>query len=124
MIASILTSVKKGISGLAEEDTSFDDVLIMHINSSLAKLTQLGIGPEEGFQISDKTAVWRDFVGDDKTLNMVQSYVIADVRMIFDPPTIGAVADAFKTCIAELGLRLREQASYNKSKGSDQNAGD
>lgn len=116
MIASILTSVKKGISGLTEEDTSFDDDLIMHINSSLAKLTQLGIGPEEGFQISDKTAVWSDFVGDDKTLNMVQSYVIADVRMIFDPPTIGAVADAFKTRIAELEWRLREQAAYNKTK--------
>lgn len=114
MSESILTSVKKGMSGLTEDDTSFDDEIIMHINSALSKLTQMGVGPESGFQISDKTAIWSDFVGDDKTLNMVRSYVVADVRMIFDPPTIGTVAEAFKSQITELGWRLREQADFNK----------
>lgn len=103
---SILTTVKKGISGLTEADESFDPDIIMFINTVLAQLTQIGVGPHEGFQITDKSSTWSDFVGDDPRLNMVQSYVTLSVRMMFDPPTVGAVAEAFKAKIAELEWRL------------------
>lgn len=49
---SILTSVKK-LLGLTEEYTAFDADLIMHINSVLMILRQMGVGPQEGFGISD-----------------------------------------------------------------------
>ncbi|MBO7451192.1 MAG: hypothetical protein J6U54_12585 [Clostridiales bacterium] len=110
MTNSILTSVKKGVGGITELDEAFDDELIMHINSALAQLTQLGVGPVTGFQISDKTATWQDFVGEDPRLNMIQIYVTCVVRMIFDPPTIGAVAQAYRDRIAELEWRLNVQA--------------
>ena len=42
---SILTSIKK-LLGVAEEYEHFDPDIIMHINSVLMILTQLGIGPE------------------------------------------------------------------------------
>ena len=45
---SILTSVKK-LLGITEECTDFDADLIMHINSVLMILTQIGVGPSEGF---------------------------------------------------------------------------
>ena len=45
---SILTSVKK-IIGISEEDESFDTDLIMHINSVIMILHQLGVGKEDGF---------------------------------------------------------------------------
>lgn len=124
MIESILTSMKKVTSGLVEEDTSFDDDFVMHINSIFAELAQLGVGPEDGFQIEDKTTTWHDFIGDDKTLNMVQSYMAGKLRLIFDPPTIGAVAQAIEKNVEEFSWRLREQASYNSRKGSDQNESD
>ena len=60
---SILTSIKK-LLGIDEAYEHFDPDLIMHINSVLAILTQLGVGPENGFSISDKTAVWSDFISD------------------------------------------------------------
>ena len=46
---SILTSVKK-LLGLTEEYTAFDADLIMHINSVLMILRQMGVGPQEGMQ--------------------------------------------------------------------------
>ena len=52
---SILTPVKK-LLGLTEEYTAFDADLIMHINSVLMILRQMGVGPQEGFGISDATA--------------------------------------------------------------------
>ena len=55
---SILTSVKK-LLGLTEEYTAFDADLIMHINSVLMILRQMGVGPQEGFGISDATATRR-----------------------------------------------------------------
>lgn len=110
MTDSILTSVKKGVGGIVEADTSFDPDIIMHINTVLSQLTQLGVGPSSGFSISDSTATWTDFVGTDPRINMVQSYVVLNVRMLFDPPTIGAVVDAFKGRIAELEWRLNVQA--------------
>ena len=58
---SILTSTKK-LLGIAEEYTHFDADLIMHINSVLSILTQIGVGPAEGFSIKDKDCIWKDFI--------------------------------------------------------------
>lgn len=107
---SILTSVKKGVGGLLEEDESFDSDLILHINTVFSKLTQLGVGPNEGFSISDKSSTWSDFIGSDARMNMVKSFVILSVRMLFDPPTSGSVSKAFEEQIAEYEWRLNVQA--------------
>ncbi len=52
MTESILTSIKK-LLGIEESYEHFDADIIMHINSALMILTQLGVGPSEGFSISD-----------------------------------------------------------------------
>ena len=56
---SILTSIKK-LLGIPEEVDNFDADIIMHINSVFSILTQLGVGPSEGFMITDKTKTWDD----------------------------------------------------------------
>jgi len=81
----ILVSVKK-VLGLPEADTSFDVDIIMHINTTMARLNQLGIGPAEGYMIEDATDTWDAFIGVDPRLNMVRTYVYASVRLLFDPP--------------------------------------
>lgn len=106
MTDSILLTVKKGLGGLSEADESFDPDIIMFINTVLAQLTQIGVGPDSGFRITSRYTTWQDFIGDDPRLNMVQSYVTLSVRMMFDPPTVGAVAEAYKGRIAELEWRL------------------
>lgn len=91
----ILVSVKK-VLGLPEADTSFDVDIIMHINSALARLNQLGIGPVEGFMIEDDTSMWDAFLGDRPLLNQVKTYVYMAVRLMFDPPGSGYALTSMK----------------------------
>lgn len=105
MNESILTSIKVQL-GIQEEYTAFDPQIIMHINSVLMVLNQLGIGPASGFVISDKTAIWSDFLSSDKNLEATKSYVGMRVRMLFDPPTTSVVADSMNRMINEFEWRL------------------
>lgn len=107
-MSSILTDTKK-ILGIAEEYTAFDQDIITHINSVFVILNGLGVGPEEGFDISDKTAVWTDFLGDDKRLNSVRSYVYLRVRLLFDPPQTSFHIAALENQYKELEWRLSIQ---------------
>ena len=102
---SILTSVKK-LLGITEECTDFDADIIMHINSALMILTQIGVGPSEGFFIEDKTDFWDDFIDDIEQLEAVKTYVYMRVRLMFDPPSSSAVMDAMNRTISELEWRL------------------
>lgn len=101
----MLTNVKK-IVGLAEADTSFDPDIIMHTNAVLSVLTQLGIGPEDGFMIEDATPTWEDFLVGDKRLNMVKTYVYLRVRLLFDPPSTSFVIESLNKQIEELEVRM------------------
>lgn len=102
---SILTSVKK-LLGITEECTDFDADIIMHINSTLMILTQIGVGPPEGFFIEDETVSWVDFIEDINKLEAVKTYVYMRVRLMFDPPSSSAVMDAMNRTINELECRL------------------
>lgn len=102
---SILTSIKK-LLGIAEEYTQFDDDIIIHINSVFLNLTQLGVGPSEGFLIEDDTATWDDFIGDSNQLQAVKSYVYLKVKLLFDPPLSSSVAESMNRMISELEWRL------------------
>ena len=102
---SILTSIKK-LLGIAEEYTQFDDDIIIHINSVFLNLTQLGVGPSEGFLIEDDTATWDDFIGDSNQLQAVKSYVYLKVKLLFDPPLSSSVTESMNRMISELESRL------------------
>ena len=102
---SILTSIKK-LLGITEEYEHFDQDIIIHINTALMILTQLGVGPSEGFFIKDKYALWSDFIPDVKTLEAVKSYIYLKVRMLFDPPTSSSLMNAMDQNMKELEWRL------------------
>lgn len=105
METSILTSIKKML-GVAEDYTEFDEDIITHINSVFLNLTQLGVGPEEGFMIEDDTAVWEDFIDDSIRLQAVKTYMYLKVKLLFDPPLSSSVTESFTRMIAELEWRL------------------
>lgn len=102
---SILTSIKK-LLGIEEEYTQFDADIIMHINTVFLNLTQLGVGPVEGFFIEDDTAIWEDFIGDSNQLQAVKTYVYLKVKLLFDPPLSSSVTESMNRMIAELEWRL------------------
>lgn len=104
---SILTSIKK-LLGISESCTDFDTDVIMHINTVLMTLNQLGVG-KEGDQIEDKDNVWSEFVESDK-LAATKSYVHLRVKLLFDPPLNSAIIEAIKESIRELEWRLNVRA--------------
>jgi hypothetical protein len=111
---SILISTKK-ILGLAENYTAFDLDIITHINTAFSTLTQLGVGPDEGFMIEDERDKWDDYLNDDNQLNSVRSYVFLRVRQLFDPPTTSYLIDAQERQIEQLEWRLnvhREETAW------------
>lgn len=110
---SILTSVKKML-GITEEYEHFDPDLIMHINSAFSILTQLGVGPSDGFCISDSSAVWSDFMEDDKKLMLVKTYMFLSVKLMFDPPLSSSVMECYKSQISEYAWRLNVTAENEK----------
>ena len=73
-------------------------------------LTQLGVGPAEGFSIEDDTAVWTDFIQDVKKLESVKTYIYLKVKLAFDPPLSSAVIDSMNRLINELEWRLNVAA--------------
>lgn len=110
---SILTSIKK-LLGIPENYEQFDLDIIMHINTVLMILTQLGVGPSEGFSITDKKTKWSDFLPDGKNLESVKSYIGIKVRLIFDPPLSSTVVECMNRLVSELEFRINAEAESNE----------
>lgn len=113
---SILTSIKK-LLGITEADKSFDVDVIMHINSVFMTLNQLGVGPEEGYMITDEMTTWNNFLGDEaeaKAIQAVKIYTYLNVKMLFDPPTSSAALSAMQRESDKLEWRINQQIESNK----------
>ena len=106
---SILTTIKK-LLGVEEEYTQFDTDIIVNINSIFMVLNQLGVGPETGFSISDKTKTWYDYLGENANFDSVKSYMYLKVRLLFDPPSNAFLVQSMERLITEFEWRLNAQA--------------
>jgi len=109
MNESILETVRAMI-GPAADYEAYDTDLIVHINTYLGVLNQLGIGVK-GFYIEDNSATWSDFLGEQEnragvTLNEVKSYIYLRVRLAFDTPASSTLTAEYNKQIDELGWRL------------------
>lgn len=113
--SSILISIKK-LLGLTASDTSFDTDVIIHINTALMVLNQLGVGPESGFAIKSSEESWDEFISEEDDLEAVKTYIYLKVKMVFDPPQHGPTEDALKESIKEYEWRLNVKAE-NAEKG-------
>lgn len=105
---SILISVK-GSLGIPENYEYFDQQILFHLNSVMAILPQIGVGPPEGFIVEDETATWGDLIGDTSDRNKflyVKSYVYLRVRLLFDPPSSSSAIDAMERQLRELEWRI------------------
>ena len=102
---SILISIKK-LLGLTEDYDAFDTDVMIHINTYLGVLNELGIGVE-GFVIEGPDETWDDFLeGSNVSLNEAKTYIYLRVRQVFDPPASSVLSSAFDKQIDELGWRM------------------
>lgn len=114
---SILNSIK-GLLGILDDYTHFDDQIIMDINSVFFVLNTLGVGPDEPFKITSASEVWSDFVDAGKE-ELVRSYVALKVRLLFDPPSNSFLVDSINNQISEFEFRLLVDAEKDKLEPAD-----
>lgn len=119
---SILTSIKK-LLGIEVDYTHFDDDIIIHINGVFSDLTDIGVGPSEGFLIKDATSVWSDFLPEipPALFELVKRYIYLKVKLIFDPPLNSSVTESINKQIAEAEFRLHINAANLKAEEENQN---
>lgn len=117
---SILNSTKF-FAGLDENYNHFDPQIISYINSLFFELKQIGIGPKEGFVISDSSKLWNDFIPDNAIIReAVKEFVGSKVRLKFDPPLNASVLQSLENTIKESQWRLCTEAELNAS-GKEEN---
>ena len=95
---SILEDIRKLLGSTIDDGFELD--IILHINDCFERLHDLGVGPNEIFQIEDATATWGDFFGDKPVLPRVKTYMAKYVKRAFDPPT-GSVLESLERQIKE-----------------------
>lgn len=114
---NILKTVKKAL-GITEYEF-FDPDILMHINSVLSILVQIGIGPKDGFRCTEES-VWADITEDNKLLECIKSYVFVKVKLLFDPPSSSTIIEAYVKQAAEYEWRMyitKDEERINKDKG-------
>lgn len=109
-MSSILNDVKHNL-GIPEDVDEFDLDVMIFINSAFGTLTQLGVGPTIGFQITGPENQWGEFYTDPR-LNAVKSYLFLCCKLAFDPPDTGFVTESMNRQKQELEYRLNVVADY------------
>ena len=116
-MSSILEDVKK-LLNVPEDETAFDADIVIQINAVFLVLNQLGIGPENVYQIgNDGSEVWEDFWPDMGDYEAVKMYVYLKVRKSFDPPSSSFAVNAMDEILKEYEWRLRLQAERRVPNG-------
>lgn len=110
MSGSILNDTKHALN-IVPEDTAFDGPIAMHINTYLSHLSQLGVGPTTGFEITGPDETWDQFF-DGALLNSVKSYIALRVRNVFDPPKTGFEQSSMDRQVDEMTFRILAETDY------------
>lgn len=108
---SILFSVKK-LLGIADQDTAFDQDILININATFSTLYQIGVGKEdEHYVVLGEKDTWKEVFKDRLDLvDFIKLYTYLKVRLVFDPPTSSFVLDSLKKQVDELEWRIQIQA--------------
>lgn len=107
--SSILLSVKK-LLGYPPEMHEFDADMIMYINAALNALTQVGVGPPEGFIITGENETYEDMFGEDTAkYNMLKIYLFAKTKPVFETITSPSLLEALKGVADEYAFRMQIQ---------------
>lgn len=108
---SILDTIKK-LLGPDQSYNYFDQDIIIHINTAIMNLTDIGVGPKGGFSIKSSEEVWSDFIKDIKQFEAVKTYIYLKVKLIFDPPLSSSVIELFEKQISEIEWRLNSRVDH------------
>ena len=105
MANSIFNSVKK-VVGLLGDDGSFDEDILLHINSVVSTLRQLGLSIPADFYVRDDVQTWQNLLGEFRDLDLVKSYMTMKVRLMFDPPSSSFGLKSMEEMVKEYEWRI------------------
>lgn len=105
---SILQTTKK-LLGIDPSYTTFDLDIIAHINTAIATLADIGVGPTGGYEVVDDTDEWSAYLDADPRSLRIKSYIYLYVRRLFDPPATGFLSTSIDKQLDELIVRLSYQ---------------
>ena len=105
MVDSIFGSVKK-VVGLLGDDGSFDEDILLHINTVVSTLRQLGLSIPSDFYVRDDVQTWQNLLGEFRDLDLVKSYMAMKVRLMFDPPSSSFGLASMTEMVKELEWRI------------------
>ena len=112
---SILLSIKKLLGMDPIEFTQYDTDLIIHINTIIEFLNQLGVDIPEGFRINDENALWSDYLNKPEYNDIkdsIKNYIYLRVRLVFDPSTNSSLLNSINDTIKELEWRIRTYIEF------------
>lgn len=114
---SILNTTKK-LLGIDPDDKDFDVDIISIINSITLSLSQMGIGPINGFIVTSEEDKWEDYLSTN-TVNLqgVKTYIYLKTKLIFDPPSNSTVIECLNKSIQELEWRMMLAVETNNLGG-------
>lgn len=134
MNGSILNEIKKML-GLTEEYQHFDQDIIIHINTALNTLIQIGLPANKNFVLVNAEQTWSDYitqknesldnnpmrlalrqitnVTDNCNIGMIKSYVYMKTKLVFDPPQNSFAIDSIKAMLSEYESRINIE--YDKT---------
>lgn len=114
MSKPILETVRE-FCNLTVIDTSFDAELMIHANTAIFELEQLGVPIPKDFVLSPMVK-WSDYLGDRTDLEAVKSYICMYTRLLFDPPTNSFLVSSTQSSMDRLAWRIRE---HTEPKGGE-----
>lgn len=115
---SILKETKDAL-GINEEDAAFDSELMMHINSALSILYQIGAG--QPISVKNKDTKWEKFFEgtvlnqNEYILGQAKLFIFLKTKILFDPPPPSSV-EYVNEAAAELLWRIREMCEFEEKK--------
>lgn len=113
---SILESIKSMLP-ISSDDDSFDQDIVLCINSAISELRQAGVGPVEGFSISGSNNTWKEYLqchGEKSILfDEIKTYIYMKTKLIFDPPSSSTVQASYEKLLLESIWRLNLTSENN-----------
>lgn len=108
MESKILDDIRQLLG--TDVDEVFDTDLLIHINTFLSDMTQVGVGPETGMIVT-KNTTWNDFITNDVLLPQVRTYIYLKVKLVFDTTSMSSYAiNALNDQAQELIWRIQTMA--------------
>lgn len=90
----------------------FDDELIIHINSLLSTLAQVG-ACAKGSYITNGSTVWSDIFTDPAILVKAKTFIYYKTKLGFDPPPNSFTLESYKALADEELWRINSDADYS-----------